>query len=133
MSIPILIIPYPFSSSRCRIIEIELATTNGSEFHPSPRRPKPRRRTRRATQARAAQFGTLNTVPEMSVPGDESHEEEAVRSLLGGDAKDDLRKQGSKVTFGVELTNSPSKRGMGAAAYGNGEVLRTFPLKLARR
>jgi hypothetical protein len=69
----------------------------------------------------------------MSVPGDESHEEEAVRSLLGGDAKDDLRKQGSKVTFGVELTNSPRKRGMGAAAYGNGEVLRTFPLKLARR
>lgn len=67
----------------------------------------------------------------MSVPGDESHEEEAVMSLLGGDP----RKQGSRVTFGVELTNSPSKRGMGAAAYGNGEALRTFlePLKLARR
>ncbi len=133
MSIPILLIPYPFSSSRCRVIEIELAVTNGSEFHPSPRRPKPRRRTRRATQARATQSGTLNTVPEMSVPGDESHEEEAVMNLLGGDPKDDLRKQGSRVTFGLELTNSPSKRGMGTAVYGNGEVLRTFPLKLASR
>jgi len=69
----------------------------------------------------------------MSVPCDESHEEEAVMSLLGGDPKDDLRKQGSKVTFGVELTNSPSKRGMGAAAYGNCEALRTSPRKLARR
>jgi hypothetical protein len=69
----------------------------------------------------------------MSVPGDESHEEEAVMSLLGGDPKDNLRKQGSGVTFGLELTNSPSKRGMGAAGYGNGEVLRTFPLKLTRR
>lgn len=68
----------------------------------------------------------------MSVPGDESHEEEVVMSLLS-DAKDDLRKQGSRVTFGVELTNSPSKRGARAAAYGNGEVLRTSPLKLARR
>jgi len=116
-----------------RIIEIESAVTHGSEFHLSPRRPKPRRRTRRATQARAAQSGTLNTVPEMSVPGDESHEEEAVMSLLGGDPKDDLRKQGSRVAFGVEVTNSPSKRGMGAAAYGNGEVLTTFPLKLASR
>jgi len=132
VSIPTPLIPYPFSSSRCRIIEIELAVTNGSEFHPSPTRPKPRRRTRRTTQARAAQSGTLNTVPEMSVPGDEDHEEEAVMSLLGGDPKDDLRKQGI-VTFGVELTNSPSKRGMGAAAYGNGKVLRTFPLKLARQ
>ena len=79
--------------------------------------------------------GTLNTVPEMSIPGDESHEEEAVMSLLGGRSLsgDDLRKQGSRVTFGAELTNSPSKRGVGAVAYGNGEVLRTFPLKLASR
>jgi hypothetical protein len=123
MSILILLIPYPFSSSRCRIIEIELAVTNGSVFHPSPIRPKPRRRTRRATQARAAQSGTLNTVPEIPVPGDESHEEEAVMSLLGGDPKDDLRKQVGGVTFGVELTNSPSKRGLG--------LLRTSPLKLA--
>jgi hypothetical protein len=68
----------------------------------------------------------------MSVLGDESHEEETVMSLLGGDPKDDLRKQGSRVTFGVELTNSPGKRGKGAAAYGNGEVLRTSPFKLAR-
>lgn len=68
----------------------------------------------------------------MSVPGDEDHEEEAVMSLLGGNPKDDLRKQGI-VTFGVELTNSPSKRGMGAAAYGNDKVLRAFPLKLARQ
>ncbi|KAI0281792.1 P-loop containing nucleoside triphosphate hydrolase protein [Russula aff. rugulosa BPL654] len=115
-----------------RIVEIELAVTNGSEFQLSPRRPKPRRRTRRATQARTGQSGTLNTVPEMSVLGDESHEEETVMSLLGGDPKDDLRKQGSRVTFGVELTNSPGKRGKGAAAYGNGEVLRTSPFKLAR-
>jgi hypothetical protein len=70
----------------------------------------------------------------MSVLGDESHEEEAVMSLLGGDPRDDLRKQGStRVTFGVELTNSPSKRGRGAAAYGNGELLRTSPLKLVSR
>lgn len=69
----------------------------------------------------------------MSVLGDESHEEEAVMSLLGGDPKDDLRKQGSRVTFGVELTNSPSKRGKGAAACGNGEVLRTSPVKLLSR
>ena len=68
----------------------------------------------------------------MSVLGDESHEEEAVMSLLGGDPKGDLRKQGSRVTFGVELTNSPSKRGRVAATYGNGEVLRGSPLKLAR-
>ena len=68
----------------------------------------------------------------MSVLGDESHEEEAVMSILGGNPEDDLRKQGNRVTFGVELTNSPSKRGRGAAAYGNSEVLRTSPLKLAR-
>jgi hypothetical protein len=68
----------------------------------------------------------------MSVPGDESHEEEAVMSILSGGPKDDLLKQGGRLTFGVELTNSPSKRGVGVAAYGNGEVLRTSPRKLAR-
>jgi len=133
MSIPILLIPYPFSFSRCRIVEIELAQTNGTEFNPSPRRARPRRRTRRATQARAPQSGPLSTVPEMSVPGDDSHEEEAVISLLGNEPKDDLLKQGSRVTFGVEVTNSSGKRGMGAAAYENGEVLRSSPRKLARR
>ncbi len=69
----------------------------------------------------------------MSVLGDESHEEEVVMSLLGDEPKDDMLKQGGRVTFGVELTNSPSKRGTEAAAYENGKVLRTSPRKLARR
>jgi hypothetical protein len=56
-------------------------------------------------------------------------------NLLGGESKDDPPKQGGRVTnitFGVELTNSPSKRGMGTEAYRNGEVRRTSPRKRAR-
>ena len=56
----------------------------------------------------------LGTVPEMSTNGDESNEEEVVVSLLGGEDKDDVPERGVKaprVTFGVELTNSPTKRG----------------------
>jgi len=59
----------------------------------------------------------LSTVPEISTNGDESNEEEVVVSLLGGEHKDDVPGQGFKVPrviFGVELTNSPSKRGGGA-------------------
>jgi hypothetical protein len=71
----------------------------------------------------------------MSVLGDESHEEEAVMNLLGGGPKGDPPKQGggvTNITFGVELTNSPSKRGMGLVTHGIG-VARTSPSKLARR
>jgi hypothetical protein len=56
-------------------------------------------------------------------------------NLLGGAFKDDTPKQGGRVTnmtFGVELTNSPSKRGMGTVAFRNGEVIRTSPRKRAR-
>jgi hypothetical protein len=72
----------------------------------------------------------------MTINGDESHEEEAVMSLLGDEPKGDPPEQSGRVTnvmFGVELTNSPSKRGRGAAAYGDGEVRRTSPRKLARK
>ncbi|KAI0254619.1 P-loop containing nucleoside triphosphate hydrolase protein [Lactifluus subvellereus] len=107
-----------------RIIEIEWAVAHGTEFQPSPRRPKTKRKARRATQARAAR-PALNTVPEGSANGDESNEEEVVVSLLGGDPTDHLPQRGGKVieaTFGLELTNSPNKRGPGVAAYANGEV-----------
>ena len=68
----------------------------------------------------------------MAVHGEESHEEEVVMNLLGGERRDDPPEQGGRVTnfkFGAELTNSPSKRG----AYGNGEVARTSPCKPTRR
>jgi len=68
----------------------------------------------------------LGTVPEISTNGDESNEEEVVVSLLSGEHKDDVFGRGFKVprvTFGVELTNSPSKRGGGA---------RLSPSKLVR-
>jgi hypothetical protein len=67
----------------------------------------------------------------MTVNGDESHEEEVVVSLLSGEPKGNPPEQSGRVTnitFGAELTNSPSKRG-----YGNGEATRTSPRKLARR
>ena len=99
--------------------------THGTEFHPSPKRPRTRRRARRATQARALQT-TLGTVPEMSTNGDESNDEEVVVSLLGGEHKDDMPERGVKtprVTFGTELTNSPTKRGVG---------VRLSPIKLVR-
>jgi hypothetical protein len=108
--------------------------THGTEFHPSPRRPKARRRARRATQARAT-HSTLGTVPEMSAIGDESNDEETVVSLLGGEHKGDMPKRGgrvSHVTFGVELTNSPTKRGSGVAAYGDRSLARLSPSKLGR-
>jgi hypothetical protein len=71
----------------------------------------------------------------MSVNGDESNEEEAVASLLGGEHKSDMPERGSRVThvaFGVELTNSPRKRGSGVTAYGDGGVARLSPSKLGR-
>jgi len=101
-----------------RIIEIELAVAHGTEFHPSPKRARPRRRGRRGTQARPAQ-SALGTVPEISADGDESNEEEAVVSMLGDEPKNQRGGRVADVTFGVELTNSPSKRGPGAAIYGD--------------
>ncbi|KAI0250476.1 hypothetical protein BJV78DRAFT_1155120 [Lactifluus subvellereus] len=113
-----------------RITEIEWAVTQGTEFQPSLRRPKTKRRARRTTQARVAPFSrgpALNTVPEGSANGDESNEEEVVVSLLGGDLTDHLPQRGGKVveaTFGLEPTNNPNQRGPGVAAYANGEVVK---------
>ena len=62
----------------------------------------------------------------MSTNGDESNEEEVVVSLLGGEHKNDLPEQGVKAPrgiFGVEVTNSPTKRGVG---------VRFSPRKLVR-
>ena len=67
--------------------------------------------------------------------GDESNEEEAVASLLGGEHKGDMSGRGGRVphvAFGVELTNSPTKRGSGVAACGNGGMVRLSPSKLGR-
>ena len=108
--------------------------THGTEFHPSPKRPRARRRARRATQARATQ-PALGTVPEMSAIGDESNEEEAVASLLGGEHEGDMPGRGGRVThvaFDVDLTNSPTKRGSGVATCGNGGMARLSPSKLGR-
>jgi hypothetical protein len=71
----------------------------------------------------------------MSADGDESNEEEAVASLLGGEHKGEVPERGGRVThvaFGVELTNSPRKRGLGVAACGNGGVATLSPSKLGR-
>ena len=56
-------------------------------------------------------------------------------SLLGGDPTDHLPQRGGKVveaTFGLELTNSPNKRGLGVAASANGEVAKPSPRKPRR-
>jgi len=108
--------------------------TRGTEFHPSPKRPRTRKRAKRGAQARAAQ-STLDVVPETSANGDESNEEEVVVSLLGGGPKDGLPERGSRgvdVTFGVELTNSPIKLGPGGPAYGYGGGITTSPSKSRR-
>jgi hypothetical protein len=89
--------------------------THGTEFQPSPRRPRNRRKTRRATQARAT-LSALNTVPERPPDGDESNEEEVVVSLLGNNAAEELSQRDTRspvieAAFGRELTNSPNKRG----------------------
>jgi hypothetical protein len=71
----------------------------------------------------------------MSVDGDEDNEEEVVVSLLGGEHKGDVLERGGKMaraTFGVELTNSPTKRGAGAAIFGIGGQARFSPSKLVR-
>jgi hypothetical protein len=108
---------------------------HGTEFHPSPKRTRTRRRARRGTQARATQ-PALGTVPEVSADGDESNEEEVVVSLLGGESKGDMFGRGGRVThatFGVELTNSPTRKGAGGDVYGNGwEEARMSPSKLGR-
>jgi hypothetical protein len=72
----------------------------------------------------------LGTVPEISADGDESNEEEAVVSLLGDEPKNQRGGRVADVTFGVESTNSPSKRGLGAAIYG--DVARYSPSKRRR-
>lgn len=82
-------------------------------FQPSPKRARTRRRARRTTQARAAK-STLSTVPERPNSNVESDEEEVVVSLLGDETKVDPPEQGNgaaRVTFGTELTNSPTKLG----------------------
>ncbi len=71
----------------------------------------------------------------MSADGDESNEEEVVVSLLGGESKGDMLGRGGRVThatFGVELTNSPTRKGAGGAVYGNGWEARMSPSKLGR-
>jgi hypothetical protein len=72
----------------------------------------------------------------MSANGDESNEEEAVASLLGSEHKGDMSVRDGRViqaTFGVELTNSPTKRGSGLTAYGGGGVAKLSPSKQGRR
>lgn len=87
--------------------------THGTVFQPSPKRARTRRRARRTTQARAAK-STLSTVPERSTSNVES-DEEVVVSLLGDETtKADPPEWGNgaaRVTFGTELTNSPTKQG----------------------
>ena len=70
----------------------------------------------------------------MSNNGDESNEEEVVVSLLSGELRGGLPERCGKVTnvtFGTELTNSPTKRGSGVVPYGIVEVA-TSPSKLRR-
>ena len=96
-----------------------MAVTHGTAFQPSPKRAKTRRRARRTTHARAAK-STLSTVPERSASNVES-DEEVVISLLGDEPKVDPPQRGNgpaRVTFGVELTNSPTKLGIDAARPG---------------
>ena len=90
--------------------------THGTAFQPSPKRTRTRRRARRTTQARAAK-SALDTVPERAASNAES-DEEVVISLLGDESKVDPPERGSgpaRITFGVELTNSPTKLGTKAA------------------
>jgi hypothetical protein len=119
---------------RHRIIEVEWAVTHGTDFQPSPRRRRTKRRSRRATQGKAGR-SALNTVPELPTNGDESNEEEVVVSLLGGNATDHRPWRGGAMvaaTFGREVTNSPKKRDPGVAAYANGAGGRNSPKKARR-
>ncbi|KAI0266563.1 P-loop containing nucleoside triphosphate hydrolase protein [Gloeopeniophorella convolvens] len=117
-----------------RIMDIKWAVANGIALQPSPKRPKrtkSKKKARQATQARTLGT-TLDTISEGGGNGEESHDDETVEVLLEDETVTNFLPAdlATKPVFGVELTNSPHKRGF--VDDTNGDAPLSPPRKLRR-
>ncbi|TFY80453.1 hypothetical protein EWM64_g3555 [Hericium alpestre] len=89
-----------------RIIEIEWAVKQGKPFQPSPKKPRKAKSKKRKGAASKAKDGASHSLPESSaaIRADDTEDDDVVENLLGGDAA-------QVAGFGVEVTNSPTRRG----------------------
>jgi kinesin family protein 22 len=86
----------------CRIIEIEWAVQNNKAFKPSPKRPK-----KKTSKAKTKDAGEMDVDGAPRVQADAGH-------VLSDDQME-VDEVETSLTFGTELTNTGSKRGVADA------------------